>query len=444
MSRLPRVAVGAVQSEADPRCLLWALYEVLERRGTHVQAFLSRACFVPLDGAGAVTGQSCRHLDSWLMAPDVCREIFYQGARAADVAIVDGPFFSTSSGGATASDLETLCDWLDLPRVAVVDVSRWDDCRLPRKPARLDAVFLDRVRGLHQATRCQTALEATWGVPVLGWLGEMGSVRDEMARLPGGGRPPRELCHALGRRFEPRFQLSRFLDLAAGRDFAPVPSRLYRRSSQGSGPNVAVAFDEAFGCYFPDTLDLLELNGATIRTFSPLRDEQLPPGTDLVYIGCGHPERYAEALSGNHCLKQSLRGHVCRGGRLYAEGGGLAYLCRQIALADGRVVPMVGVFPAVARRASAAGPRPVEVTLREDCWLGEARRSLRGYLNTAWQLEPAEELRGLVADEAGRFDLVARRNAVGSRLHLNFAAQPDFLPSFWAPQAAPRILSPAR
>jgi cobyrinic acid a,c-diamide synthase len=197
---------------------------------------------------------------------------------------------------------------------------------------------------------------------------------------------------------------------------------------------VAVGFDEAFNCYFPDTLDLLELCGATVVDFSPLRDEALPPETDLVYLGCGHPERYAAALAENHCMTLALRDHLCGGGRVYAEGGGLAYLCQYMETADGRRTSMIGAIPAVARvNPQPAPPRPIEVTLARRTWLGMRGRRLRGYLNTNWLIEPLGEVEGCLAEAGHECDLVGRYLAVGSRLHLNFAAQPEFLRNFVQP-----------
>jgi cobyrinic acid a,c-diamide synthase len=201
-----------------------------------------------------------------------------------------------------------------------------------------------------------------------------------------------------------------------------------------SGVRIAIAYDDVFHCYFPDALDALESRGAEVRDFSPLRDETLPPGTDIVAIGCGHPERFAAELAQNQCMMLALRGHVCEGKRIYAEGGGLAYLCQSLELSTGELAPMVGIFSAIARpNASAAGPRPLEVPLDCDSWLGRTGAVIRGYLNDGWRLEPTGRLRSLAVASDCDFPLVLRHQAIGSRMHLNLVAQPQLLGGFLRP-----------
>jgi cobyrinic acid a,c-diamide synthase len=298
----------------------------------------------------------------------------------------------------------------------------------------VDGLLLDRVPDDYEACRLRTNLEAIWGAPVIGLLEELPALRALVANLPLGANPSHELCCALGDRLARRLRLSRLIGLAQQNPFPTTSNRLFRRSDRSTTPTVAVAYDEAFDCYFPDALDLLEMRGARIRVFSPLRSEQLPPGADLVYLGCGHLERHAEALGGNHCMKQALRYYAAAGGRIYAEGGGLAYLCRHLALDRGRQALMAGVLPAVARLADRPGPiRPVEVSLAGNTWLGAARSRLRGYLNPRWDIEPVGTLTSYAQEPSRRGDLVGSGNVFGSRVHLNFAAQPQFLESFFQP-----------
>ena len=474
MLRLPRVAVGAVRPQDDSQYITWALMRLLAMDGQQVQHFLSRACFPRFNGACSATGNSSRHLDSWLMPPDLCREIFAHGCANSDLAVVEGRFetdaecqtqslpTSADDGRLAGGRLDDLCDWLDLPRLVVLDATRLEDCRLPERPQGADGLLIDRVSNAQHLNRLQTTLESLWGIPVLGGLDEMPAARTALEALPRGSVPSRDLCQALAGSLAKYTQPDRLLELAARRQFPAVRpflfngtsgttgagtlrscgcgsseiSRLESERSESTGLTVAVAFDEAFNCYFPDTLDLLELSGATVVDFSPLRDESLPPGTDLVYFGCGHPERYAATLTENHCLTLAIRDHLCGGGRVYAEGGGLAYLCQYMETLDGRRTPMIGAIPAVARmNPQPAPPRPIEVTLARRTWFGVPGRRLRGYLNTNWLIEPTGDVEGCLAEAGHECDLVGRYLALGSRMHVNFAAQPEFLQNFVQPSA---------
>ncbi len=432
MSRLPRIAVGTLQAETDGTLAVWAIMAALERAGLRVQNFASRACLAPHDAARAMTGFSPRHLDSWLMPADLCRELFARGSAARDLALVDGAFATQTTATLEGGDLETLCRWLDLPSLAIVDLRLLSAGLLPERPERLDGLLLDRVSDEAELARSVTLFESIWHVPVLGWLGMADDLRDAVRLLRPGQQPDLGLCHALGERFAQHAQVDRIARIANSRPFPrltcalapPIPT---------IDLHVAVAYDEVFQGYFSDTLDLLESHGATISDFSPLRDERIPPDTDVVYIGCGHPEWFAAELAQNDCLMLSLKSHLCGGRRMYAEGGGLAYLCQQIELPSGGRWPMVGALPATAHLDPAAGPpRAAEITLLHDTWLGPAGERWRGYLNTRWSLSPASALDACAGGEQP-LSVVRRHQAVGSRMHLNFAAHGQLLDRFFTP-----------
>jgi cobyrinic acid a,c-diamide synthase len=446
MPRLPRIAVGALQPGVDWAPLAWGLLDSLERRGLRVQTFLARACFEPHDGATVITGRAPRHLDSWLMTAETCREAFLRGTETCDVALVEGRFASAWGPDEQAGgQLEEVCSWLDLPRLAIVDAARLGDCRLPERPSDVAGLLLDRVANKRDFYRLQTQFESLWGIPVLGGLEARPHRRAELAALPVGVKPPLALCRSLGESFRRRSDIQRICRLAAERDFA------HKRGCEAgrlevSPLKVAIAYDAAFHCYFPDALDALEARGATLCDFSPIGDERLPAGTDLVYFGCGRPEQFARALADNHCLISSLREHVCNGLRVYGEGGGLAYLCEHLELPDGARLPMAGILPAVARVAcQPAALRAVEIEAAADCWLAPARTRLRGYLNSGWAISPTGPLAVLAGSAAGDGHgdcaLVGRQQVIGSRLHINFAAQPAVAERFFA-SARPDLPAP--
>ena len=256
------------------------MLDALEQAGVRTQTFLSRACFAPHDGPSVINGSTSRHLDSWLMTPETCRQIFLHATATTDLAIVEGRYDRPQPATAGGS-LDTLCDWLDLPRLAVVDCSQLNHCQLPDRPT-ADALLLDNPTSVCDVHHWQTVLESLWGIPVVGALQQTSVLREAMAALPIGQKPPRELCTALGNEFLRNSRLDRLLRLASRRG---IPGDWAVPATEDSTPalprgkvQVAVAYDDAFHCYFPDTLDMLEMRGATVRVFSPLRDECLPRG----------------------------------------------------------------------------------------------------------------------------------------------------------------------
>jgi cobyrinic acid a,c-diamide synthase len=453
MSTLPRLALGTIaaaagesgrtpnQDDSAGRAAIWAVLSALEGAGVKTQSFTSRACFSSVCGAAAITGRSCRHLDSWLMPRDVCQRMFRRGMRGADLGLLEGAFSSDQLLGwhptphhHCGSCFETLCRWLGVPRLGILDVARLACCKLPPRP-QVEGLILDGV-DRRQLAYWQTTLESLWGLPVVGAIEALPQVRAALAATLPGDAPNTTLCRLLGKSFSELSSLPQLLKLANRRFSAdPVPnnedSGLWQLVPQEAGLTIAVAYDEAFQGYFPDTLDLLEEAGATVRYFSPLADEGLALEADIVYFGCGHPERFADVLAENLSLKASLRNHLQAGKRIYAEGGGLAYLCRALATPDGREYPMAGLLPATARLSpEPRPPQPVEVALAKSTWLGPAGCRLRGYLNSSWSLTASDERLGCVASDRRRLDLVSRAGAIGSRVHLNFALQPEVFQSF--------------
>jgi cobyrinic acid a,c-diamide synthase len=431
------------------------LLDALDRQEIRIQTFMHRSCLACMDGTSTITGVAPRHLDSWLMPPDVCRQAFVRGSRHCDLAVVEGNLSGAESllpGG----HIEPLCDWLGLPRLGILNVRGLSGCRLPGQGLPLDAVLLDGVASASDFYRWQTAVETLCGLPVLGALEETPIAREIISRLQPGQKPARELCRALGDQMVRYLQTGALLRLAEEREFpaapqledvlpaTPLPFESTKQRAEFApaeqdsryrrGLTVAIAYDEVFNGYFPDTLEVLEQRGVKVRDFSTLHDESLPPDCDIVYIGCGYPARHAAELSENQCLFAALREHVCAGRRVYAEGGGMAYLCQHLALPDGLHVPMAGVLPAVAHLSPhLRAPEPIELTLPGTNWLGRPGQRLRGYLNGNWRLEPRGPLGSYLGQSANGCEMIERHQAIGSRVHVNLAAQPTLLESFLQP-----------
>ena len=435
MPSLPRLAIGTIQAGADQQAVLMALFETLRRGGVQTQCFASRASLPGQWTANAVTGLPGRYLDSWLMSREVCFDHLLRAVSSADLAVVVGAFDSHSRAEVAGGCLDMLCNWLDLPRLAVVNDSLIDQHGLPERP-RVDAVLLDHTSRQRSLAGMVTDIETLWGLPVVGALGRAGEARRHLAELAPGDNVPPALCERLSTDFYEHWRPERFAQLVDAS--APLEVRAAHpvHDLPAGKPTVAVAYDEAFFSYFPSTFDQLELLGAQVVDFSPLRDEGLPPGTEIVYLGCGRPEAFARALSENHCMKSALRSHVACGGRIYGEVDGAAYLSQTLETPSGDMYRMCGILPSVARfHSAAAASEPAEITVSQGNWLAPQGAKLRGYRSGRWRFETL----GCRLDANQRMccqpDLLGCNCVVGSLIHFQFSALPEILERFFQPSS---------
>lgn len=447
---LPRLAVGSLEvtsrrqpAPAEP--IVWSLLAALAELGRSVAHFHSQSCLAPHDAARSLTGSGSRHLDSWAMSRSTCARTLLRASEQAEIALVSGSFGRELSAGAPSlggSSLAQLCDWLDLPRIGVLDVAQLDPCQLSVRPPPIDGILLDRVADARDAIAWRTNLEALWNVPVLGWLDQVPALRGLAGTLPAGRDPSPELCMALGRRLRANLRVEALAALADRAGVVELPADDVSYELAGGPLRIAVAYDEECCGYFPDTLDLLEEAGAELCDFSPLRSGTLPDGADVVYFGGGHPERTPQAWATNHCLQQSLCAFAAAGGRVYAEGSGVAYLAREMILPGGVSVPMAGLLPARARYVEEPPPpEPIEVTFHTNCWMVEQGTTVRGYSTPQWELEPTGAVVSLAREVRHRRDLLASGNVIGSRVMLNLAANEHLMRRFMQPAG---VLAPVR
>ena len=122
-------------------------------------------------------------------------------------------------------------------------------------------------------------------------------------------------------------------------DLAELPPRRERRV------RIAVARDSAFSFLYRDNMRLLERLGAEIQYFSPLDDTEIPRGAAGLILCGGYPELYAERLSQNRSMLDSVRKSIAGGMPVIAECGGFMYLHESPTGEDGTEYPMAGVIP---------------------------------------------------------------------------------------------------
>ena len=413
----------------------------LSQFGLKTQHFRCRACPTGTEAIHRLTGLPGRHLDDWLMPEEVCRSAFLRGTCYADIAIVEGtvapalPWVHCRDFD-TPGAISPIAQYLNLPRVAVIHCPRYADLHLPTLSNEIDAVLIDGLERAEDFGPISQMIRLTTRRPVLGAVEALPALRREVESGARGNPMSQEAVKALASTFLKHADMAAIRALAVSRPLDCDECEATPCGGDIRPFRVACARDEIFGGYFPDTLEALAAYGAEFEFFSPLSDGELPSNVELVMFGCGHPERDPLTLSSNACLFAQLKDYVRQGKRIYAEGGGAAYLGQGFTI-DDRFYPGAGILPYVAQMLDEPRlPYRVSRVTQKDAWLGRSGTEVRGYHSGRWWLEAApieshcESCYGCLTSDR---DMWFHHHVVGSLVHLHLASLPEFIAAFAAP-----------
>ena len=302
------------------------------------------------------TGVSSRNLDSFFMSDGQIRQSFKNGMTSshADYGIIEGVrglyegISPTNDIGSTSS----IAKALNSPVILIIN-SR----SLVRSAAAMtlgfkaldsridiEGVILNNVKSQKHYLKTKEAVEKLANTRVLGGIERDNSISMEQRHL--GLIPAVEqerisgLVEKWGELIRENIDLDALMEIMDNsnpiiNEYEPIwsPNKTKHKT------RIAVPFDESFNFYYKENLEALEYNNAKIEYFSPIHDEQLP-SVDALYIGGGYPEIFKKELSKNTTMLESIKEFSQDNHPIYAECGGLMYLCKTI-----DSLPMVDVFP---------------------------------------------------------------------------------------------------
>ena len=435
MVNTPRIVVASTHSGVGKTTVASGLMAALSSEGFRVAPFKVGPDFIDPSYHSLAAGRPGRNLDAFLSGPDLIGPLFTHGARGADIAVIEGVMglFDGKGGGDLASTAH-VARLLEAPVVLVVDARAMSRSVAAMvhgyttfdPKVRVAGVVLNRVGSRGHETMLREALRPL-GIPILGVLR-----RDDELHTPDrhlGLVPVAERREEATRSLDALGKvISRLLNLdgivRVARSAGPLVVETWvpesRDLDRSEGVRVAVATGPSFSFLYRENLELLEGAGAEVVTFDPTVDEELPAGTDTLYLGGGFPETYAEALSTNGRMRESVRAFAAGGRPLVAECGGLLYLVREL---DGH--PMCGVLDAEAKMTDRLTLGYREARAMMDSPLAERGANVRGHEFHYSAVEPG-------AGESPAWELAGRGQegfvaggVHASYLHTHWAATPE-------------------
>ena len=451
MTATPRIVVAGTGSGVGKTTVATGLMAALTRRGLRVAGFKVGPDYIDPSYHTLATGMPPRNLDAFLCGPELMTPLLAHGASGADIAVVEGVMglFDGASGTPGLASTAHVATLLDAPVLLVVDaggmarsVAAMVHGYATFDPAlRIAGVVVNRLGSPRHAHLVREAL-APLGIPVVGTLmrdAGLDTPSRHLGLVPAGerGQRARTTVDALGTAVGNALDLdlvqalARAAPLLASTPWTPP-------AAVGSSARIAVAAGPAFTFTYTEHIELLTAAGGDVVPFDPLHDEQLPDGTDALYLGGGFPEVHSAELAANVALRAAVAAHAAAGRPIIAECGGLLYLCRTL---DDR--PQCGVLAADATTGSR---------------LQLGYRTARAATATPWwpagsQVRAHEFHHGTVRPGAGaapawhigeRAEGFVTGNVHASWLHTHWAATPDVARRFVAAAARSKPRANAR
>lgn len=327
--------IAAPASGSGKTAITCGLLTLLKRLGKNPCAFKCGPDYIDPMFHRSVLGIESRNLDFFLSEQETSRTMYQHGIAGHGAVVCEGVmgFYDGVGGTTTRASAWEVADAFDIPVVLVVrpkGASLTLAAQLRglcefRTPNHIVGVILNDCSAmLYQSLA--PMLERETGLAVLGYLPNMREAQFESRHL--GLYTAREITNLEERIGRIADQLEQTLSL----------TRLFERCqriktiSEGvvrfpkPDVRIAVAQDEVFCFTYAETLEELRRQGVEIVPFSPLQDARLPDHIQGLYLPGGYPELYAQQLSSNRDMRESIRTAVNGGLPTVAECGGFLYL----------------------------------------------------------------------------------------------------------------------
>lgn len=308
--KFPRILIAGTSSGVGKTTVTLALLAAFRAEGRQVQPFKAGPDFIDPGHHQMASGRESRNLDGWMLGVDLNRTTFYNAAQDADLSIIEGmmglydgssPINEIGSSAELAKQLKTpvllVVDGSAMARSAAAMVFGYTNFD---PDVNIVGVVFNRIKRESHYQLLKEAVERETNVNVVGYIQPNAELtipdRHLGLRMALEGKDP-TFYTRLGQTATATLDLEAIARLA---EWAPD----WEESVESARPSdvnvienpvrVGVAHDPAFCFYYPDNLALLEQAGGSLCRFSPMNDVSIPD-VDVLYLGGGYPEIYAQA-----------------------------------------------------------------------------------------------------------------------------------------------------
>ncbi len=355
---MPHVLISAAHKSSGKTTISIGLCAALRRSGVVVQPFKKGPDYIDPMWLGQASARACYNLDFYTMSREEISSLCARKLASAQFGLIEankGLYDGLDLDGSNSN--AALAVLLQAPVILVLDARGMTRGVAPLilgyqafdPQVNIAGVILNKLGGRRHESKLRAVIEHYTDVPVLGAV--LSDPQLEIKERHLGLIPSNESGAAaaqidyIGARISEQVDLARVQAVAGTAPVLPAVSNLSAHTqAQHSGLRIGVIRDAAFGFYYPGDLDALRAGGADLVFIDAINDARMPDIHGL-FIGGGFPETHLAALEANKALRAEIKTRIEHGLPVYAECGGLMYLCRRIRWHD-QDRAMVGALPA--------------------------------------------------------------------------------------------------
>ena len=353
---MAHLLLSAAHKSSGKTTITLGLCAALRERGLVVQSFKKGPDYIDPMWLGKASGRACHNLDFYTQDDDEIRENFARYHNNADISLIEG-----NKGLHDGIDLEgsnssaALAKLLNAPVILVIDTQGMTRGVAPlllgfqrfEPQINIAGVILNKVGGVRHEGKLRAVVERYTDIPVLGAIQRDPILQIQerhLGLLPSNETGEAEsIIQGIATKVAAQVDLDRVLAVA---QTAPAPTLKVPELPPlpSSDVRLGLVRDAAFGFYYPGDIMALRQAGAEIVEINALHDPALPK-IDGLFIGGGFPEVHKQALAANRSLRLAIKQAIADDLPVYAECGGLMYLCKGISW-QGERAEMVGAIDA--------------------------------------------------------------------------------------------------
>lgn len=376
--------VSAMKSGSGKTLITLGLINILKKMGNAISIYKTGPDYIDTMYHEKIAGSPSTNLDPFFLEPEYrpgeLKNLFFKNFLY-DTAIIEGAMglFDGVYGEGKRCSACIVSEEIGVDVILVVDMDELEKLEeyLNKFSNRVRAVIVNKLPPDCDIELLKAKINAM-DLVLLGYLYMDESYRIESRHL-GLYEPQKDIFSIVDRVSE---QLEKSLDFDAFYKFI-VKIESSDNFTAKSDPKIpkyrlAFAYDEAFSFTYEENIEVLKEYGFEIVKFSPIHDKKLPDNIDAIWLSGGYPELYANELSSNTSMLNSIK--EAKNIPIIAECGGFIYLHESFENNNGDFFKGVGLIEAKAfKTQKLVRFGYIEIEAKSDSFLMKKNQKIRSH-----------------------------------------------------------------